>query len=256
MVLHLKRQRIFKQMGTTLIEVLMALVIMTLLLAMVGDVQLLSTRIYKQDSGWQESNRASNAAALYIRRDLRNAHQIVASYGSYSTSSSTVVISVPSSTTGGVVAGSYDTIIYRRDDLNRLLRSVYPSNVSSRAAELNRVIAKSVTSLSFTYNAHDFKIGDGTTKVFTLTGSWYSTPTCRVNGAFTTGLSYNANTKSATFGFAPSLGNAVEFIYVVDPSVSASLPSVTEVSFALQANSTSAEGTITNVNGSGRLRNK
>lgn len=223
--------------GITLVEIMFSMSVFALVLATALAVFGLSMRNYQQDMARNVANGEVQTGAQYIERDLRNSYAVLASYGSYTTGAHSIVVSAPSYNSSGVIDSTFDTIAYKVDSSNALVRTTAASAPSLRKSETSRLLARGVTSLNLTYKVHDFFTGNGTTSTFTLNAPWSSTPTCRLNGTVTA-VSYNAANHTASFTSPPASGAQIEFAYLIDPTVSSNLPFVSEVSVQIQATST------------------
>jgi len=94
----------------------------------------------------------------WISRDVREAFQVVASHGSYSTDANTVVLELPSIDpgTGALMTGSLDYIIYRRNPTypEKLERIIDAAEGTGRQ-DRTRVMADAVNAFVLTYYQQD-----------------------------------------------------------------------------------------------------
>jgi len=239
--------------GITLVEIIISVGIFALVLATALGVYSLSFWNYQQDMARNVANGQVQTGAQYIERDIRNGAAVLASFGSIATGTHSIVLSAPSYNSSGVIDSTFDTIVYRVNSSNVLVRTTAANALSLRANETNRPLARGVTSLNLTYKVHDFFIGDGSKSSFTLNAPWSSTPTCRLNGA-TTAFSYNTTTHTASFTSPPASGAQIEFAYMIDPAGSSNLALVSEVD--VQIRTTSKDNVAScQVVSSARLRN-
>lgn len=248
--------RLRKTRGTTLIETVSALSVMSL--AVLAVLSLYDVSLGKA-AKYVSRNKTIEAVAVPMARmdrDMRAAASVVSSHGSFTTDGDTIVLRAPSFNTQGVIEGSYDYIVYNFLNSNSVARSIYPAGGSHRQAESARVIGRNISALSYTYTVHDFFTGDGTTRTFQLSGNWLATPVCRWNGGtVTSGVSYSAQNRTATLSAAPTQGTQIEFVYDIAPNDTTGLGSVSEVKVSVTGAAEAGSGAPVTLSASVRLRN-
>ena len=140
------------QRGFTLLELLIALVLGSMVMA--GLIELYSTgqKYFINESARSDIVRDGRSVLLWMSRDIKEAIQVMSSYDTYSTTTNSLVLRVPSIDADGVILDidtDFDYIVYQLNSIisSKLERIVIPkSGVSSRAVS-NRVLANSVNSI-------------------------------------------------------------------------------------------------------------
>ena len=146
------------QVGFTLIETIVAIAIMTIVLA---ALLVLITNFYKVFNAQQSTARVSGSATIAgneLQAKITQATQIVSSStisGTlYTTDSDTLVLELPSiNGSGAVIAGTYDYAVFYVSS-GALYERVQPNGASSRPT-IYKQLSNSISSASFTYNNGD-----------------------------------------------------------------------------------------------------
>ena len=144
---NLKRGRT-KESGLTLIELLVATLIGTLVFLVLFYVSFSIQENINISSGILGITESGRLAVSHITNDARQA-KLLTSYGSYSTTNTSIVLEVPVTNMSGTIIGS-DMIIYTLDsaDPTKLRRIVYTTTGSPRSDSSN-IIAEGVDTLLF-----------------------------------------------------------------------------------------------------------
>lgn len=249
MALLLKKNR-----GATLIELMIVVAGILFIFAAILGANRMSLMTYYRDSGINESSRNAFSTLRYIEKDIQNASAVSTSYGSYYTSSNTLVLKVPSYDASGIIDSTYDYIVYSVNDDGGLVRSVYPETVSLREEE-TRTVAEGMNSFSLAYVVHDFFVTTGTENTFELSTAWHAAPVCRVDGVeIISGLGFSASDNTAIFDSAPAGGSVIEFVYQIYPGYG-DLECVSEIEITAVSSAYMGDVTVSS-NYSVRLRNK
>lgn len=146
------------QAGFTLIETIVAIAIMTIVLA---ALLLLLTNFYKVFHAQQSTARVAGSATIAgneLQAKITQATQIVASStisGTlYTTDSDTLVLELPSyNGSGAIIASTYDYAVFYVDSGSLYLR-VQPNGSSSRPT-IYKKLSDSISTTSFTYDNGD-----------------------------------------------------------------------------------------------------
>ena len=141
-------KKIRGESGLTFTELLVATLIGTLVFLVLFYVSFTIQENINVSSGILGITETGRLAVSYITNDVRQA-KLLTSYGSYSTTDTSIVLEVPVADTNGTIIGS-DMIIYTLDaaDATKLRRIVYATAGSSKSDSSN-IIAKDVDTLLF-----------------------------------------------------------------------------------------------------------
>jgi prepilin-type N-terminal cleavage/methylation domain-containing protein len=139
--------------GFTLIEMLIGLVIMSILMGALLSLYSKGQQQFMNQNIQSDVLEKSRYPLAWIGRDVKSAAQVAATWGSYTTSSNTLVLTVPSVDSGGLIINvnsEFDYVIYRV--INRKLQRIYDAKegVSARV-DGSRNLADDITGLSITY---------------------------------------------------------------------------------------------------------
>jgi len=154
------RPKKFKSKGFTLIEVLVVVAITSLIILSILSLYSIGQRYFLSGSARTDVLRNTRQVRNWISRDIKEGIQVLPIWDVYTTSSSCLILQVPSLDSNGLIIdidNEFDHIIYR-------LNSEYPSRleriidakdgVSSRADTL-RVIATEVNSFQLSSGGVD-----------------------------------------------------------------------------------------------------
>ena len=154
----------------SLIELLIVVAISAIIMIALLSLYMAGQRYFFNEDAKAEAIEDSRMPMTWISRDVREALQVVASYGAYSTDANTIVLEVPSidPATGSLMTGSQDYIIYRRDPAapERLERIVDAAAGTGRQDD-TRVMADAVNAFGLIYYMQD-----GTTEAATITDTF------------------------------------------------------------------------------------
>ncbi|MGB8953360.1 MAG: prepilin-type N-terminal cleavage/methylation domain-containing protein [Candidatus Aminicenantales bacterium] len=150
--------------GLTLIEVLIATVVMSILMAALLTLYSEGQKYFINENTQADVLQESRYPLEWLARDIKGSTSVVSSWGSYSTSENTLVLQVPSVDGSGLiidVEAEFDYIIYRTST-GRLQRIVDANDGVSSRTDRSRFLAENVTSLSLTYyDATDTQLSSG-----------------------------------------------------------------------------------------------
>jgi len=139
--------------GFTLIEMLIGLAIISLLIVAILSFYSKGQQQFMNQNIQSDVLEKSRYPLALIARDVKSAAQVAATWGSYTTSSNTLVLEVPSVDSSGLIIdvnSQFDYVIYRV--FNRKLERIYDAKegVSARV-DGSRNLADDITGLSITY---------------------------------------------------------------------------------------------------------
>jgi len=139
--------------GFTLIEMLIGLAIISLLIVALLSFYSKGQQQFMNQNIQSDVLEKSRYPLALIARDVKSAIQVFAAWGSYTTSSNTLVLEVPSVDSGGLIIdvnSQFDYVIYRV--FERKLQRIYDAKegVSARI-DGSRNLADDITGLSITY---------------------------------------------------------------------------------------------------------
>ncbi|MFQ6068946.1 MAG: type II secretion system protein J [Candidatus Aminicenantales bacterium] len=142
-----------KEEGFTLLELIFVVALGSLIMAALIGLYSTGQRYYVTESARSDIIREGRSVLLWMSRDIKESVQVVESYDVYSTSTSSLVLKVPSIDANGDIIDvdtEFDYIIYRLnpDYPSKLERKVLPkAGVSSRSGS-NKVLATKVNSFT------------------------------------------------------------------------------------------------------------
>jgi prepilin-type N-terminal cleavage/methylation domain-containing protein len=144
--------------GLTLIEMLIVVAISAIILVALLSLYMAGQKYFFNENAKADTIEDSRYPMTWISRDIREAFQVVASHGAYATTSSSVVLELPSidPATGGLLAGNLDYIIYRRNPTESgKLERIIDASASSRRQSGTRVLADNVSAFSLAFYKDD-----------------------------------------------------------------------------------------------------
>jgi prepilin-type N-terminal cleavage/methylation domain-containing protein len=147
-----------KKKGVTLIEILVAMILMVIMMVAFSNVYIFSMKTYGEQ--FVQTRLSSEAETLVdrISTDINLAQGVEGTYSTYTTSQTTIILLVPAIDasqnfiySNGVIAS--DRIIYYKVGTN-LHRIIYAINNSARFSQNGQdaILSKLVTGLTFTYD--------------------------------------------------------------------------------------------------------
>ena len=157
-----KKRSIFRKRkapkGLTLIELLIVVAISAVIRIALLSLYMEGQKYFFNENAKADTIEDSRFPMTWISRDLREALQVVAGHGSYSTDANTVVLELPSLDpgTGALMTGSLDYIIYRRNPTypEKLERIIDAAEGTGRQ-DRTRVMADAVNAFVLTYYMQD-----------------------------------------------------------------------------------------------------
>lgn len=145
------------QTGFTLAEVLVVLGASAIIGTILVTILIQSSNIFSSQNATVNQNLSLNNASNQITQSIKFAASVASSFTNnqttYTTSSQTIVINLPSlNNQGNVIDGKFDTLIIMPDASKpKLLKKlIFPDLASSRKAEIT-VIASNLSQIQFTY---------------------------------------------------------------------------------------------------------
>ncbi len=159
-----------KPRGMTLIELLIVVAISAVIMIALLSLYMAGQRYFFNEDAKADAIEDSRGPMTWISRDVREALQVVATHGAYATDANTIVLELPSIDpgTGGLMTGSQDYIIYRRnpahpEQLQRIIEAAAGTGRQSRT----RVMADAVNAFGLIYYMQD-----GITEASTITDTF------------------------------------------------------------------------------------
>jgi type II secretory pathway pseudopilin PulG len=160
----------------TLIELLIVVAISAVIMIALLSLYMAGQKYFFNEDAKADAIEDSRMPMTWISRDVREALQVVATHGAYTTTTGTpsqsdvIVLEVPSIDpgTGGLMTGSQDYIIYRRnpaypEKLERIIEAAAGTGRQSRT----RVMADAVNAFGLIYYKQD-----GITQASTITDTF------------------------------------------------------------------------------------
>ena len=144
--------------GLTLIELLIVVAISAVIMIALLSLYMEGQKYFFNENAKADTIEDSRFPMTWISRDLREALQVVASHGSYSTDANTVVLELPSLDpgTGALMTGSQDYIIYRRNPTYpEKLERIIVAEPGTGRQDRTRVMADAVNAFVLTYYQQD-----------------------------------------------------------------------------------------------------
>ena len=145
--------------GLTLIELLIVVAISAVIMIALLSLYMEGQKYFFNENAKADTIEDSRFPMTWISRDVREALQVVAGHGSYSTDTNTIVLEVPpiDPITGSLTTGSPDYIIYRRNPTypERLERIIVAESGTGGRQNRTRVMADAVNAFVLTYYMQD-----------------------------------------------------------------------------------------------------
>lgn len=226
-----------RKQGFTLLEMLTVMIISILLIGVLFAITMQSTRVLKNVDHANSAAERTRRGIELVQDDAEQSSAILAKYPANSpeftsNASDTIIFLRPKlDTNGAVVADTYDVVIYcwekadgdAKGPLNRYLATL--SHGVGTEAQLDRKVLDDVTSLKFTYSAHENFLANNWQVNWGLRG----TPIGNLPGAPQNILigtkDWNGtewawfDSASIWFKRAPVYGMPIDVIYNVAPAV-------------------------------------
>jgi|GEM_PF-3065201 Tfp pilus assembly protein PilV len=225
--------------GIGLVELMIGLSIMFMILGMLSQFLLLSTRHARTVMRRVDAQQSVRMQMDQLLTDSIGADLVMVSYTANgvkytSNTTDTLILRLPATTASGDIRpNAYDYVIYKVAATKsagqgpyELRRTVVPNpGGSTRTAESGKLLAQNIQSARFVYVAQPTLTGNGTRTAFTLPVAAWGQGSGAVRAAFVGGVdlcatekaSYSGNT--LTFTTAPADGAVVNAQYSVDPTV-------------------------------------
>ena len=162
--------------GITLIETIIGLTISALLVVILSYCLVIVLRLNEAQKTVSALTSSTDRGIYRISSSIQQSSQILSSaviFGTtHTTSSSALVLKIPTvNSSGQIISGSYDTVVYRRNpsDLSEL-QEITDAEAGSARFDGTHIIARFVTNLLFRYNNSDYSSAS-TATVFLKTGT-------------------------------------------------------------------------------------
>ena len=162
--------------GITLIETMIGLAISALLVVILSYCLIIVLRLNEAQKTVSALTSSTDRGIYRISSSIQQSSQILSSaviFGTtHTTSSSALVLKIPTvNSSGQIISGSYDTVVYRRNpsDLSEL-QEITDAEAGSARFDGTHLIARFVTNLLFRYNNSDYSSAS-TATVFLKTGT-------------------------------------------------------------------------------------
>ena len=162
--------------GITLIETMIGLAISALLVVILSYCLVIVLRLNEAQKTVSALTSSTDRGIYRISSSIQQSSQIlsdaVISGTTHTTSSSALVLKIPTvNSSGQIISGSYDTVVYRRNpsDLSEL-QEITDAEAGSARFDGTHLIARFVTNLLFRYNNSDYSSAS-TATVFLKTGT-------------------------------------------------------------------------------------
>ena len=162
--------------GITLIETMIGLAISALLVVILSYCLVIVLRLNEAQKTVSALTSSTDRGIYRISSSIQQSSQILAdaviSGTTYTTSSSALVLKIPTvNSSGQIISGSYDTVVYRRNpsDLSEL-QEITDAEAGSARFDGTHLIARFVTNLLFRYNNSNYSLAS-TATVFLKTGT-------------------------------------------------------------------------------------
>ena len=139
--------------GFSLIETLIAMFILVMMFLAILSLYSKGQQTFINENALADAAEESRFPLAWIARDVKMASSIEASYGSYVTSASTLVLKIPSVDVNGVIIDleeHSDRVIYRVVN-GRLLRILDAKEGVSARLDKTRVLGEGMTGIGFAY---------------------------------------------------------------------------------------------------------
>jgi len=162
--------------GITLIETMIGLAISALLVVILSYCLVIVLRLNEAQKTVSALTSSTDRGIYRISSSIQQSSQIlsdaVISGTTHTTSSSALVLKIPTvNSSGQIISGSYDTVVYRRNpsDLSEL-QEITDAETGSARFDGTHLIARFVTNLLFRYNNSNYSLAS-TATVFLKTGT-------------------------------------------------------------------------------------
>ena len=162
--------------GITLIETMIGLAISALLVVILSYCLVIVLRLNEAQKTVSALTSSTDRGIYRVSSSIQQSSQIlsdaVISGTTHTTSSSALVLKIPTvNSSGQIISGSYDTVVYRRNpsDLSEL-QEITDAETGSARFDGTHLIARFVTNLLFRYNNSNYSLAS-TATVFLKTGT-------------------------------------------------------------------------------------
>jgi prepilin-type N-terminal cleavage/methylation domain-containing protein len=141
--------------GFTLIEALVVMLIMAFALMALVSIFISHARSYRTQNSELEVTNEARVALDDVDNYVRQATRVVATYTTYSSSATQVILQIQSiNSSNALIGGKFDYVVYVYSN-SVLQRQIFPDASSSRPASTKQ-LGSHITSLTFTYDNANF----------------------------------------------------------------------------------------------------
>ncbi len=141
--------------GFTLMEAVLVVALFGILMVAITEFFFGSNQIYQTQNAELGINYSARQALDDIDTFVRQAVQVVGTFGTYNSGPTTLILEVQSvNSSNQLIPGVYDTILFNLSG-SSLYREIFPGLGSVRPAGM-RLIGSDISSLAFTYNDANF----------------------------------------------------------------------------------------------------
>ena len=155
--------------GITLIETMIGLAISALLVVILSYCLIIVLRLNEAQKTVSALTSSTDRGIYRISSSIQQSSQILSSAvisgTTYTTSSSALALTIPTvNSSGQIISGSYDTVVYRRNpsDLSEL-QEITDAEAGSARFDGTHLIARFVTNLLFRYNNSNYALASTAT---------------------------------------------------------------------------------------------
>ena len=167
------RKREFSPQGLTLVELLIVLALSSLIILALVTLYTSGQRYFINQDAQAKVLREGRYVLDWIARDIKKGIQVVPSWNGYTTSTSCLVLQVPSVDASGLIidiANEFDYIIYRRkpEDPKRLERIIDAQDGVSSMVDDTRQLAERVDSFLLSSEGVELSYVSDLAQVFSI----------------------------------------------------------------------------------------
>lgn len=150
--------RLRSRRGVSLVEILVAVGISSLLLASVSTINLLASQTSEYGTTYMATHAGTRQGIDWMTQDIRWANQILSSITIsstlYTTADDTIVLEIPSiDSSGNVIAETNDYVVYHlNSEDNTILERILDAHEDSSRSDATKTIAQNVSALGFSAN--------------------------------------------------------------------------------------------------------
>jgi len=144
------------QKGFTLVEVLVAVVLVLICGGIVAQLFIGHNRLYRVETAELNITNDARVALDDIDNYVLQANRVLASYSTFTSDAQTLILQIQSVNAANALIAGYDNVVFYLDN-GSLYREVFPNGLSARPAGIKK-LASNVNDLEFTYNNASFPL--------------------------------------------------------------------------------------------------